>query len=81
MVGNPTTKLKIGEKVFLPLLQLYNSFRTSDIQQKKISKSLSVFKLCLKMIFNNTETALEIQVPFSSSISVLTWCFNIEQTT
>ena len=92
--GAPTTKPKIAQKVFISLLQLYNSFRTPEIEQKKVPKSLTVFfKLCLKMILNNTEiilncahflddteTALEIQVPFSSSILVLSWCFNIEKT-
>ena len=34
--GTPTIKLKIDQKVFVPLLQLYNSFRTPDIEQKKI---------------------------------------------
>ena len=41
--GTPTTNLKIAQKVFAPLLQLYNNFRTSDIEQKKIPKSLTVF--------------------------------------
>ena len=43
--GTPTIKLKIAQKVFvpLPLLQLYNSFRTPDIEQNKIPKSLTVF--------------------------------------
>ena len=41
--GTFTTKLKIAQKVFVPLLQLYNSFRTPDIEQKKIPKSLTVF--------------------------------------
>ena len=40
--GTPTTKLKIVQKVFVPLLQLHDSFRTPDIEQKKISKSLTV---------------------------------------
>ena len=39
----PTTKLKIAQKVFLPLLQLYNSFPNPDIEQKIIPKSLTVF--------------------------------------
>ena len=29
--GAPTTKFKIPQKGFVPLLQLYNSFRTPDI--------------------------------------------------
>ena len=41
--GTPTTNLKITQKVFLPHLQLYNSFRTPDIEQKKIPKSLKSF--------------------------------------
>ena len=43
--STPTTKLKIAQKVFVSLLQLYNSFRTPDIEQKKkkIPKSLIVF--------------------------------------
>ena len=41
--GTPTTKLKIAQKVTVPLLQLYNSFRTLDIEQKKIPKSFTVF--------------------------------------
>ena len=41
--GTPTTKLKIAQKVFVPLLQLYHSFRTPDIEQKNIPKSLTVF--------------------------------------
>ena len=56
--GTPTTKLEIAQKVFVPFLQLYNSFRTPDIEQKRIPKSLSFLKLCLKLIFNNTETIL-----------------------
>ena len=41
--GTPTTKLKIAQKVFVPLLQHYNSFRTLDIEQKIIPKNLTVF--------------------------------------
>ena len=42
--GTPTTKLKIAQEVFVHLLQLYNSFRTPDIEQKKQKpKSLTVF--------------------------------------
>ena len=41
-----TTKLKIAQKGFVPLLQLYNSFRTPGIEQNKIPKSF--FKLCFK---------------------------------
>ena len=44
----------IWQKVFVPLLQLYNSFRTPSIEQAKIQKSLTVFL----MILNNTETIL-----------------------
>ena len=36
--GIPTTKLKIAKKVFVPLLQLYNSFRTPNIEQKKFQR-------------------------------------------
>ena len=32
--GTPTTKFKIAQEVFVPLLQLY-SFHTPDIEQKK----------------------------------------------
>ena len=32
--STPTTKLKIAQKVFVLFLQLYNSFRTLDIEQK-----------------------------------------------
>ena len=53
--GTPNTKLTMAQKVFAPFLQLYNSFRTPDIEQKN---SKEVFKLCLKAIFNNTETIL-----------------------
>ena len=41
--GTPTTKLKIAQKVIVPLLQLYFSFRTPGIEQKKVPKSLTVF--------------------------------------
>ena len=41
--GTPTTKLKIAQKVIIPLSQLYNSFRTLHIEQKKIPKSFTVF--------------------------------------
>ena len=41
--GTPTTKLKIGQQVFVPLLQLYNSFHTPDKEQKKIPKFLIDF--------------------------------------
>ena len=36
--GTPTTKLKIAQKVFVPLLQLYNSFHNTDIEQKKFRR-------------------------------------------
>ena len=36
--GIPTTKLEIAQKVFVPLLQLYNNFRTPDIEQKKFQR-------------------------------------------
>ena len=36
--SNPTRKLKIAQKVFVPLLQLYNSFRTPDIEQNKFQR-------------------------------------------
>ena len=54
--GIPTTKLIIAQKVFVALLQLYNSFRNPDIEQKNSKEFDSFFKLCLKMIFNNTKT-------------------------
>ena len=42
--GTPTPKLKIGQKVFGPLLQLYDSFHTPDIEEtKEFPKSLTVF--------------------------------------
>ena len=41
--GTPTTKLKITQKVFVPLLQLYNSFRTPDVERKKL-KEFNSFK-------------------------------------
>ena len=48
--GTPTTKLKIAQNVFVPLLQLYSNFRTPDIEQKKKKRSFqrihSFFKLC-----------------------------------
>ena len=34
----PTTKLKIAKKVFIPFLQLYNSFRTPNIEQNKFQR-------------------------------------------
>ena len=36
--GTPTTKLRIALNVFVPLLQLYNSFHTLDIEQKKFQR-------------------------------------------
>ena len=45
--GAPTTKIKIAQNVFVPLLQFQNSFRASDIEQKKIPKSLTV---CLNYV-------------------------------
>ena len=36
--GNPITNIKMLPKVFVPLLQLYNSFRTPDIEQKKFQR-------------------------------------------
>ena len=30
--GTPTTELKISQKAFGPLLELYNSFRSPDIE-------------------------------------------------
>ena len=34
----PITKLKIARKVFVPLLQVYNSFRTPEIEQTKFQR-------------------------------------------
>ena len=34
----PTTKLEIAQKVFVPLLQLYNNFGTPDIEHKKFQR-------------------------------------------
>ena len=56
--GTSITKLKTAQKVFVPLLQLYNSFCTADIEQKNPKQFNSFFGLCLKMIFNNTKTKL-----------------------
>ena len=57
--GASTTKLKISQKVFVRLLQLYNSFGTPDIEKKKKCKEINSFlKLCFKMIFSNTKTIL-----------------------
>ena len=36
--GTTTTKLKIAQKVFVLLLQFYNSFRTPDIEKKKFQR-------------------------------------------
>ena len=36
--GTPTTKLKIAQKVFVPLLQFYNSFHIPDVEQKKFQR-------------------------------------------
>ena len=36
--GNPTTKVSIARKGFVPLLQLCNSFRTLGIEQKKFQR-------------------------------------------
>ena len=41
--GTPTTKLKIAHKAFVPLLQLYNNFRTPDTEQKKSKRFNSFF--------------------------------------
>ena len=49
--GTPTTKLKIAQKVFVPLLQLYNGFRTLDIEQKK--KKSKEFNSFFKIMFIN----------------------------
>ena len=56
--GTPTKKVKIAQKVLVPLLQLCNSFCTLDIEQKNSKEFNSFLNLCLKMIFNNTETIL-----------------------
>ena len=59
--GTPTTKLKIVLKVFVPLLQLYNSFCTPDTEQRKTSKNLTVlldYVFEFKIIFDNNETIL-----------------------
>ena len=42
--------------------------------------SLIMKQYYIEHFLDDTDAALEIQVPFSSSISVLSWCFNIEQT-
>ena len=36
--SNPTRKHRIAQKVFVSFLQLYNSFRTPDIEQKKFQR-------------------------------------------
>ena len=36
----PTTKLNTAQKLFVPLLQLLNIFRTPDIEQKKPQRVL-----------------------------------------
>ena len=36
--GIPTTKLKIAQKVFIPILQVCNSFHTPEIEQKKFQR-------------------------------------------
>ena len=42
--GTPTTKVNIAQNVFVPLLQLCNSFRTPDIEQKNSKAFNSFFK-------------------------------------
>ena len=41
----PTTKFKIAQEVFVPLLQLYYSFHTHDIEQKKFQRVKQFFKI------------------------------------
>ena len=36
--GTPTTKLKIAQKIFIPILQVCNSFHTPEIEQKKFQR-------------------------------------------
>ena len=36
--STPTTKLEIAQKIFLSLLQLYNSFHTTHIEQKTFQR-------------------------------------------
>ena len=43
-LGTPSTKFKIAQKVFVPLLQLYYSFHTPDIKQNKFQKVKQFFK-------------------------------------
>ena len=55
--GTPTTTFKIAQEVLVPLLQLYYSFHTPDIEQKNSKQFNSFLKLCFKMILifkNNT---------------------------
>ena len=58
--GTPTTKLKIDQKVLVPLLQLYSGFRTPNIEQKKFQREElnSFLKLCLRIMFSNIEIIL-----------------------
>ena len=56
--GIPYHKAENSLKRFVSLLQLYNSFRTNDIEQKNSKEFNNLFKLCLEMISNNTETIL-----------------------
>ena len=56
--GTPITQLKIAQKVFVPLLQHYNSFRTPGIEQKKFKEFHTFLKLCFKIIFSNAQIKL-----------------------
>ena len=56
--GTPTTKPKMAQKVFASVLQLCNSFVPLKLNKKKWKEFNSFLKMCLKMIFNNTETIL-----------------------
>ena len=49
--GTPTTKLKIAQNVFVPLLQLYSNFRTPDIEQKKKKETSKEFTVFLNYVF------------------------------
>ena len=63
--GTPTTKLKIAQRVFIPLLQVYTSFHTPDIEKKNSKEFNSFSKLCFKTIlaFKNNTSPDTIKAP------------------
>ena len=63
--STPTTKLEIAQKIFLSLLQLYNSFIPLTLNKKHSKEFNNFLKLWFKMIltFKNNTSPDTVQAP------------------